>query len=219
MDGRAGAGVILTSPKGFKIRSAVRFGFWATNNKAEYEALLAGLRLAKSLAVRRLIVQGDSQLVIRQVQGDYKARQPEMLKCLNEVKSAIKAFRSVELQYVCWDENTKADELSRLSLEDISRMDSAVYVELLEHASSSAKEEVAPVETISSLYDDIYRYLRTGALPDDRKDARRIQARSRQYTIHNNVLYRRSYTLPLLQCLRLDEAEQVMLEVYEGICD
>ncbi|XP_022858151.1 uncharacterized protein LOC111379057 [Olea europaea var. sylvestris] len=66
-DASSGAGVILISPKGHKLNSVVRFGFKATNNVAEYEALLAGLRLAKEMQVKRLLISSDSQLVVSQI--------------------------------------------------------------------------------------------------------------------------------------------------------
>lgn len=67
------AEVILTSLEGFKVQQAICFGFKATNSEVEYEAILAGLQLAKSLEVQKLIVYSDSQLVVKQKSGDYEA--------------------------------------------------------------------------------------------------------------------------------------------------
>ena len=61
------AGLILTSPEGIDIEYALRFGFQASNNEAEYEAVIAGLNLAHSLEVDQLEVCSDSQLVVRQI--------------------------------------------------------------------------------------------------------------------------------------------------------
>lgn len=61
----SGAGVILTSPEGFKVQQTIRFWFKATNNEAKYEAILDGLQLAKSLEVQRLAIFSDSQLVVK----------------------------------------------------------------------------------------------------------------------------------------------------------
>ena len=66
-----GAGVVLISLKKETLKYAVRLQFPATNNEAEYEALLTGLSLAKALEAKNLIVQADSQLIIGQVKGDY----------------------------------------------------------------------------------------------------------------------------------------------------
>jgi hypothetical protein len=67
----AGAGVTLTSPSGDVLKYVVRLDFRATNNMAEYEGLLAGLRAAAGMGIRRLLVLGDSQLVVNQVSKEY----------------------------------------------------------------------------------------------------------------------------------------------------
>ena len=70
----SGAGIILISPKGHRFHSALRFGFVASNNEAEYKALLAGLRVAKELKARVVHYYSDSQLEVNQVSGEYQAR-------------------------------------------------------------------------------------------------------------------------------------------------
>ena len=69
-----GPGIVLTSPEGEIMKYAVRLQLPATNNVAEYEALLIGLKLAKALRAKDVIVQADSQLVIGQVRGEYEAK-------------------------------------------------------------------------------------------------------------------------------------------------
>ena len=66
---RSGAGVILISPDGFQVMQALRFAFKATNNQAEYEALIAGLNLARSIQVKHISIFSDSQIVVRQTVG------------------------------------------------------------------------------------------------------------------------------------------------------
>jgi ribonuclease HI len=63
----AGAGVLLMSPSGDKLRYALQLHFWATNNVTEYEALLHGIRAVVELGVWCLFIRGDSELVINQV--------------------------------------------------------------------------------------------------------------------------------------------------------
>ena len=67
----AGAGVMLISPEGRRILYALRLDFPATNNEAEYEALLAGLRLTKDMRAKSLVVFINSQLVVNQIRGEY----------------------------------------------------------------------------------------------------------------------------------------------------
>ena len=70
----SGAGLILTSLEGIDIEYALRFGFQASNNEAEYEAIIAGLNLAHSMEVDQLEVCSNSQLVVRQIEDTYKAK-------------------------------------------------------------------------------------------------------------------------------------------------
>ena len=65
---------MLTSPESHLILYALRFGFSATNNEAEYEALLAGLRLAKEVQAESLSIFSDSQQAINQIQGKYQTK-------------------------------------------------------------------------------------------------------------------------------------------------
>ena len=79
-------GVALISPEREILKYAVSLQFSATNNEAEYEALLIGLSLAKALGAKNLIVQADSQLIIGQVKGDYEAKEERMQKYLKIVQ-------------------------------------------------------------------------------------------------------------------------------------
>ena len=73
-DKGTGAEIALISPEDHKIHYALRFGFKASNNKAKYEAILTGLRLAKKMKIDSIEVSCDSQLVICQVNEEYHAR-------------------------------------------------------------------------------------------------------------------------------------------------
>ena len=77
-DGGSGAGLILVSPKGHRIHCAFMFIFKDSNNKAEYEALIAGLELAKEMKVKFLDIFSDSQLVVCQINDEYQARDEKM---------------------------------------------------------------------------------------------------------------------------------------------
>ncbi|GFZ18321.1 hypothetical protein Acr_27g0000600 [Actinidia rufa] len=79
-----GAGLVIRAPSGEQMEYAIRMGFKATNNEAEYEALLAGLRVATELGAQSLEVFSDSQLVVNQVQGDYLAKDARMIAYLGE---------------------------------------------------------------------------------------------------------------------------------------
>src|SRR5947207_4413046 len=111
----AGAGVVLSPPTGETLKYIVRLDFKATNNMAEYEGLLAGLRAAAGLGIHRLIVKGDSQLVVNQVNKDYQCSDPMMAAYLAEVRKMERRFLGLEVKHVLRRDNQLADELARMS--------------------------------------------------------------------------------------------------------
>uniref|UniRef100_A0A2N9G3C1 RNA-directed DNA polymerase n=1 Tax=Fagus sylvatica TaxID=28930 RepID=A0A2N9G3C1_FAGSY len=111
----SGAGVILVSPEGDKFEYALQLRFHATNNEAEYEALLAGLRLSKGMGIKALTVKSDSQLIVGQVKGEYEAKEDRMKKYLTTVKTLLAHFEKVELLQIPREDNVAADRLARLA--------------------------------------------------------------------------------------------------------
>jgi ribonuclease HI len=109
---RAGAGVVLIDPHGEQLKYMVHLDFKATNNIAEYEALIFGLTAALSLGVWELLVKGDSQLVIRQVRGECCCNNPQLAAYLIRMRRLEKDFNVIELQHVPREGNSAADALS-----------------------------------------------------------------------------------------------------------
>jgi ribonuclease HI len=81
----AGAGVMFIPPKGDMLKYKIQIEFPATNNTAEYEGLVTGLRLAKELDIGRILIRGDSQLMAKQVQKEYGCNNDKMAEYLTEV--------------------------------------------------------------------------------------------------------------------------------------
>jgi ribonuclease HI len=104
--------VVLIDPRGEQLKYMVQLNFEATNNMAEYEALIFGLTATLSLGVRELLVKGDSQLVIRQVRGECCCNNSQLAAYLIHVRKLEKDFDVLELQYVPREGNSAADALS-----------------------------------------------------------------------------------------------------------
>ncbi|GJV29965.1 reverse transcriptase domain-containing protein [Tanacetum coccineum] len=85
-------GLTLINPEGKEYTYALRFEFKTTNNEAEYEALLAGLRIAKEMKIQELIIFVDSQLVANQVNGLFEVRQPVIKQYMEKAKELISSF-------------------------------------------------------------------------------------------------------------------------------
>ncbi|XP_071714424.1 uncharacterized protein [Rutidosis leptorrhynchoides] len=111
----SGAGLMLVNPEGKEFTYALCFEFTTTNNEAEYEALLAGLRMAKELKILHLRAFVDSQLVANQIKGTFEARQPTIQLYLSKAKELIESFKTFELEHVQQSQNKKADALSKLA--------------------------------------------------------------------------------------------------------
>ncbi|XP_072086750.1 uncharacterized protein [Arachis hypogaea] len=110
-----GAGIILESPAGVIYEQSIKFEFPVSNNQAEYEALLAGLTLAREVGATRLEVCSDSQVVTSQVNGSYQARDSHLQKYLEKVRELSKQLEEVTIQHVSRERNTRADLLSKLA--------------------------------------------------------------------------------------------------------
>jgi ribonuclease HI len=111
----AGAGLLFISPLGKHLRYVLRLHFPASNNVAEYEALVNGLRIAIELGVRRLDARGDSQLVIDQVMKNSHCRDPKMEAYCDEVRRLEDKFYRLELNHIARRYNETADELAKIA--------------------------------------------------------------------------------------------------------
>ena len=106
---------MLKSPEGDKLKYASRLQYQKTNNEAEYKVLLKGLELAKSVGVESIIVQGDSQLIINQVNGICEAKEDHMKRYLDMVKWLVKKFKEADFVQVPKEENMEADALVKVA--------------------------------------------------------------------------------------------------------
>jgi ribonuclease HI len=112
-----GAGAVLTSPSGDKLYYAVQLCFKTehkvSNNIAEYEGLLAGLRAANALGIKRLIIKGDSQLVVNFSNKSYTPKDEHMTVYLEEHRNMEKRFQGLELKHIPRGENVEADKIAK----------------------------------------------------------------------------------------------------------
>jgi ribonuclease HI len=111
----ARAGLLFVSPLGEHLRYAVRLHFPASNNMAEYEALLCGLKIAIETGIKRLDVRGDSQLVIDQVMKNARCHDDKMEAYCKAVRALEDKFYGMELNHVPRRYNEVADELAKIA--------------------------------------------------------------------------------------------------------
>jgi ribonuclease HI len=114
----AGTAAIITSPTGVKHRYAARLSFAlesdrCTNNIAEYEAVVLGLRKLRALGVTTCIIRTDSKIVAGQVEKDYAAKDPALVQYLTAIRSLERQFKGLTLQHVDRAKNEEANALAK----------------------------------------------------------------------------------------------------------
>ncbi|GAV90732.1 RVT_3 domain-containing protein, partial [Cephalotus follicularis] len=144
----SGAGLVLTSPDGWTLEYALRFKFKATNNEAEWEALIAGLTIAKHLEVQRIEASSDSQLVVGLENGEYEAKEELMTKYLAHFQGVKSAFEDLRIVKVPRAENVRADQLSKLATAEELERNQTVLVDYLERPTIS-QAEVMDIDDLS----------------------------------------------------------------------
>jgi len=115
--GLAGAGVVLVAPDGEIRQQHKEFLGETTNNVAEYRGLLLGLKLARSLGINRIKVFSDSQLLVRQINGSYRVKQPHLLALWQEAQQELQRFGSHEVLHVPREMNQQADRLANQAID------------------------------------------------------------------------------------------------------
>ncbi|XP_074349151.1 uncharacterized protein LOC141688902 [Apium graveolens] len=213
---RSGAGLILISPEGFTIQQAITFAFKVTNNQAEYEALISGLKLAKSLGISNMTVYSDSQIVVKQTSGEYIAKDPTLAQYQEMVRNILEATPDITILQINREENSKEDELSKL-MQNTSDLSSLVYFKELK-VPSTERAEVLCIGSPENWMTPYIAYLRDVTLPKDQNKARYLKHKAAHFFLEDGQLYRRTFSAPTLKCVVPDEANYCLREVHEGIC-
>jgi ribonuclease HI len=240
-----GASLLFISPLGEHVRYVLRLHFPTSNNVAEYEALVNGLRIAVELGVRRLDARGDSQLVIDQVKKNSHCRDRKMEAYCDEVRRLEDKFYRLELNHVARRYNETADELAKIASgqttvppnvfsKDIYQpsvqgddapepKEASAQPEVPSTAKGEAlrveeeRNEVTPVPNWQTPY---LEYLLRGELPLDKAEARRLARRAKSFVLlgDEKELYHRSPSGILQQCISIARGQELLQEIHSGAC-
>ncbi|GJS24269.1 reverse transcriptase domain-containing protein [Tanacetum coccineum] len=214
-------GLVLTNRKdgAGEFTYAHEFRFEAITNEAEYEALIAGLRIAEQMGVKNLQANVDSRLVANQVNGFYTAKESGMIQYLNKVKTLAKSFKEFSIKQIPRSENKKADALSKIASTSFAHLNKQVLVEELKEKSINEKEILDVVEEEGNTWmTPICEYLTKEILPEDTKKARAVRRKAVRYAMINGTLYKKSFLGPWLRCVGPLQANYVLREIHEGSC-
>jgi ribonuclease HI len=217
----AGAGVVLISPQGDKLKYVLRMSFpQASNSEAEYEALLHGMKMAKACGATRLKIFGDSNLVVQKVMNKYDAVSDNMIAYRNLYYYLEGTFDGYEVSHVSRASNEEADNLANIRSQCLPVPQVVFWEEIIERSIKNSKtsttegqltglgagktiaaepEEVMMIEeTWMQLY---LAYMINKTLPEDMVEAKRIIRRSKAFIVLQGKLYKKSISGVLQRCI------------------
>jgi ribonuclease HI len=228
---RAGAGLVFKTPQGETIyHSFSLLKEECLNNEAEYEALIFGLLLALSMDIQNLLAYGDSQLIVRQINGIYEVRKPELVPYYKVVQGLMDKFEHIHIAHIPRGQNAPADALARLAAALVLPDGLPAQIKIEERWLLPAVLELVPeeyeVDHVSVMVveeDDwckpFFDYFNHGILPNDPVERRRLQQRLTLYILKAGVLYQQSFGQEiLLRCVSRKEADQILLKMHKGVC-
>ena len=158
------------------IEQALTFGFKASNNEAEYEAMISGLKLAIGLGIKKMIVFCDLRLIVNHIHGNYSAKEPRMSAYLKVVRDLMIKIPACTIEQIPRGENSHADALANLGSMVRYSFKRTITTDYIQNPSLDSVEEKVYQSTESPSWKDvIFQYIQSGILPDDKKVARNIR--------------------------------------------
>ena len=135
-------GLVLITPERAIIEKSLRLGFSATNNEAEYKALLQGMAMMQKMGGKVVKMFSDSRLVIGQVKGEMEAKDVRMQEYLNQVKRLRPSFDLFSLSHISRSGNTHVDSLATLATSSAGKLPRIILIEHLGRASKIVKDTI-----------------------------------------------------------------------------
>jgi ribonuclease HI len=241
----AGAGVVLISLQGDKLKYVLRMSFpQASNNEAEYEALLHGMKMAKACGATRLKIFGDSNLIVQQVMNKCDAISDNMTAYKNLYYYLEGTFDGCKVSHVSRASNEEADNLANIGSQCLPIPQGVIWEEIIERSiknhkiltteeqiqhqatgsgagklgqwSTTKPEEVMMIE--ETWMQPYLAYMVNKTLPEDTIEARRIIRRSKAFVVLQRKLYKKSITGVLQRCVSPQEGHEILKDIHAGVC-
>ncbi|XP_042460696.1 uncharacterized protein LOC122044241 [Zingiber officinale] len=194
----SGVGILLISPKEERMQLSIRLDYRATNNEAEYEALIARLQTARHIGAIKVLIHSDSQLAAQQLSGTFEINSA-WLRLYAEAFQKLRAnFQEVVIKKVPRAENQAADELAKLasSIYPVINQQPIDHVSLVAHI-----DRIEGLTFPSDWRVALIKFLRAGATPSDRGEAHLLRRRASRLTLIGDQMYKKAFSRPLLKCV------------------
>ena len=185
----------------------IQLDFPTTNNEAEYEALMAGLDLAKVTGVENMVVHCDSQVVTSQINCGYECKNERMKRYLEEVKYRIGNLE-VKFAQIPREENECTNHLAKATSAEFMLVPNQVLSFVQVSSFINDGTNMQKVDSECNWTTPLISYLRTGVLPDEKDIARKWKkVQASRFVLIKDVLYKRGFSRPYLRCLGHEEAK------------
>jgi len=173
---KAGVGLVLTTPEGSIIEQSFTLRFSATNNEAEYDVVIAGLRMAITLGITGLEIRCNSVLVICHVNGEYAAKDERMEAYMHLILSLKFKVPWCDFRRVLRSENNRADSLANLASATEFQFRREIPVCNIPTPSIQRPDrKILRLNTLSGWRDPIFAYLKDETPPEERAEAQKLQ--------------------------------------------
>ena len=149
--------------------------------------------------------------------NEYEAKEDRMKRYLALTSQLISNFDDVKITWIPQEENSKADEVTRLASSETSERRPGLLIEV-QYLPSIEGIEVNYVRLGESWMDPIITYIETGNFSSDPNEARKVKVKSSRSTTLNDELYKRGFSQPYLKCLDPGNVDYVLREIHEGVC-
>ncbi|XP_024179175.1 uncharacterized protein LOC112185201 [Rosa chinensis] len=217
----AGAGVVIESPEGQVFRFACQLDFACTNNQAEYEALIIGMEMLQEMGARRVLIIGDSQLVINQLVKEFKCTSWSLLPYYALADQLAEAFDRVSFCHVWHKDNFDANELAQLASNmSLTKSEENQTIKISKRTMLALHERGVPMEIFVVTVDPSdwrYPIIRFHDNPEGSHD-HKTKYLAQNFVLYKDQLYRQTADDLLLLCLGGQDVMNVMHEVHEGNC-
>lgn len=200
-DNDSGAGVILITPEGRRFSYALRLSFKATNNEAEYEAMIIGLKLAREIGISEISIHSASQLVLNRITGEFQAKCSRLARYLSKVKELLDDFDSHIIEHVPRENNAHVDYLAKLASSGEAQQMGVVLVETLSRPIIEEVDLIMEIDEKPTWMTPFKDYLLNGVLPKNRNEARKLLRKIPRFLMQEGTFYRRGFSAPLLRCV------------------
>ncbi|KAM1408819.1 hypothetical protein ACFX2I_009293 [Malus domestica] len=169
---------------------AITLGFKTLNDEAEYDAVLAGLRMAKDLGLKKLVIHSNSQLITSQTTGEYMSIHSMIAQYLEKVRKQLEAFQTYTLTQVPQANNAHPEALAGLGSTLNHQLKHSIPVAYLDKPSIMVEPavEVSQVSTTPNCQDSIIDYMVNGTFPMERLESRKLHIKAAHYYMWNNIL-------------------------------